>query len=200
MTQAYCNLGVTFSKRQTSRGSPHLGCDLQGYMPHTPTALYREPNYKLEDPPRRFTLQTLLIETPESLTSVLTPGIREIRTCGPQKCPKEKTEIRKLYIKYTSLKELQNKIDSFFFSNKVLPTIHIEDLLSEEKKIMELAKNHNSRYRAAHFGKWYLIGEGPSKHGYYKSNGVIGNAEGSLFKNLPHDPKHIFSITNSAVV
>ena len=45
------------------------------------------------------------------------PGIREIRTYGPQSCPKGKTEVRKLYIKDTSLKELQNKINSFFFSN-----------------------------------------------------------------------------------
>ncbi|MAJ80092.1 MAG: hypothetical protein CMK30_01995 [Porticoccaceae bacterium] len=58
------------------------------------------------------------------------PGIREIRNYGPQKCPRGKTEICKRYIKDTSLQELQNKIDFFYFGNKVLPTIHIEDLPS----------------------------------------------------------------------
>ena len=127
------------------------------------------------------------------------PGMREICDSGLKKCPEGKSKMCKSDITDFSLQEIQNKIDAFYFGNKVLPPIHIEDLPSKEKTIAELLKDHNPSYSTAHFGKWHLMGGGPSEHGYDNSDGVIGNAEGSLLENLPDDPKRAFSITKSAV-
>ena len=127
------------------------------------------------------------------------PGMREICDLGLKKCRGRKKQLCKNNTSDLSLQKIQKKIDSFYFGNKVLPPIHIEDLPFEEKTIAELLKEHNPRYSTAHFGKWHLMGGGPSEHGYDNSDGVIGNAEGSLSENLPNNPKRAFSITNSAV-
>ncbi len=125
--------------------------------------------------------------------------MREICDSGLKKCPEGRSKRCKSDRADFSLQEIQNKIASFYFGNKVLPPIHIEDLPSKEKTIAELLKDHNPSYSTAHFGKWHLMGGGPSEHGYDNFDGVIGNAEGSLLEDLPNDPKRAFTITNSAV-
>ena len=79
--------------------------------------------------------------------------MREICYSGLKKCPEGKSKMCKSDITDFSLHEIQNKIDTFYFGNKVLPPIHIEDLPSKEKTIAELLKDHNPSYSTAHFGK-----------------------------------------------
>ena len=83
--------------------------------------------------------------------------------------------------------------------NKLNPPRHVDDLDSNLDTIPELLKLHNRAYRAAHFGKWHLNGNGPEDHGFDESDGPTGNREGTVPSNLPDDPKRVFSMTRSSV-
>ena len=73
--------------------------------------------------------------------------------------------------------------------------------------IPKLLKKINSKYTAAHFGKWGIDAH-PSELGYDESDGITGNKEGGFdYKNhqrqwrnnLSEDPKKIFSTTEKAI-
>ena len=73
--------------------------------------------------------------------------------------------------------------------------------------IPKLLKKINSKYTAAHFGKWGIDAH-PSELGYDESDGITGNKEGGFdYKNhqrqwrnnLSEDPKKIFSTTENAI-
>ncbi len=83
--------------------------------------------------------------------------------------------------------------------NKLIPPQHVAALSKEDKTIPQLLKAAHSEYRAAHFGKWHLAGGGPQNFGYDVSDGPTGNGAGNRLKNLPDDPKKIFSVTRRAI-
>jgi len=71
--------------------------------------------------------------------------------------------------------------------------------------IPKALKKINSRYRAAHFGKWGMGGN-PSLLGYDVSDGPTKNKDGNFKNNksqwenvLKKDPKNIFSLTDRAI-
>ena len=83
--------------------------------------------------------------------------------------------------------------------NKLIPPHHVSALPAEEQTIPQLLKQHDSTYRAGHFGKWHLAAGGPARFGYDESDGPTGNRPGSVPANLPDDPKKTFSITRRAI-
>lgn len=71
--------------------------------------------------------------------------------------------------------------------------------------IPKALKQINSKYQAAHFGKWGM-GSSPDIFGYDKSDGPTKNKDGGFVNNkeqwnytVKEDPKKIFSITKKAV-
>ena len=86
-----------------------------------------------------------------------------------------------------------------YVGNKLIPPHHVSGLPPGEKTIPELLKAHDPAYRAAHFGKWHLDSGGPAKFGYDESDGPTTNRDGNLKRNLPDDPKQIFSITRKSI-
>ena len=73
--------------------------------------------------------------------------------------------------------------------------------------IPKLLKRINSKYKAAHFGKWGIDVD-PSELGYDQSDGITGNKEGGFTyqsnkkqwqNNIDQDPKKIFSTTQKAI-
>ncbi len=83
--------------------------------------------------------------------------------------------------------------------DKMIPPQHVSSLPPQETTIPELLKAHDSAYRAAHFGKWHLGGEGPAGFGYDESDGPTGNGPGGARSNLPDDPKKTFSTTRKSI-
>ena len=71
-----------------------------------------------------------------------------------------------------------------------------------QPSLVQMLKEQNPDYKAAHFGKWH-IGVEPEKLGYDFSDGMTGNHEGAFSKegndkwgvNLEEDPKLTFSLS-----
>ena len=86
-----------------------------------------------------------------------------------------------------------------YVGDKLVPPHHIAALPADATTIAMLLKAHDPAYRTAHFGKWHLAGGGPARFGYDESDGPTGNREGGQPRNLPDDPKRIFSTTREAI-
>ena len=86
-----------------------------------------------------------------------------------------------------------------YVGNHLIPPDHVSALPATEQTIPMLLKAHDPAYHAALFGKWHLAGGGPAKFGFDESDGPTGNRQGNLKKNLPDDPKQIFSITRKSI-
>ncbi len=70
-------------------------------------------------------------------------------------------------------------------------------ITNNETTIAEKIKSLNSNYLTGHYGKWHLKTNGPTNHGFDRSDGNTDNDDGI---GGADDPKRIFSVTDSAVV
>ena len=85
----------------------------------------------------------------------------------------------------------------FFEGNRLIPPAHLFGIPDKEITIAELIKSNFPEYKTAHFGKWHLGDNGPTKHGFDDSDGETANVEGN--QNISNNPKDIFGITSRSI-